>query len=546
LIFSRFPACFQARSILMHLITDKFWIRFFFFTALLVGSFNFLGQSLSFSYVQGYFGVTARDANWLLRGFQSGTIITSIAGLVFIKWFGNRNLFIGSIVVFLIATFFSFTAKEFNTLLVARIAGGIANGFIIAVSTQLFLSTYEGKSRVLGSLYTVAANIGGMCVGMFCNSLFTEDYGWQFTYFLSVPVLIAILLFSFAFVPSTQRNEEIEEDWISLIPFSILIISLFFLVLFREQYQGISDLKILISAIIAVVSVVVLLIRGITHKKPLFDTRLLQYPEFVVALIISYLAGAAFVFNVSILAKLLGGILQMPMKDVFHFINFLFLVVFVVLVATFILIVKKVNAHWLMITGLLMIAYTAFSLSKLNPEFSMDSIINPSLIGIAGAGMVATSIVIIAVKSVPPQQVGKVANFRSVAFTLGIALTATDLGRLLNFESVRNFNLMIGYTDPGSPLFQERLNMLQSFYKSSGLDADQSYQAAVNGLTGMVTLQSFFLSMSEILRIGCMLSIALALMLFILWITRNYQRLFILFNSKKQANENLPSQKGNI
>jgi len=195
---------------------------------------------------------------------------------------------------------------------------------------------------------------------------------------------------------------------------------------------------------------------------------------------------------------------------------------------------------------LLMIAYTAFSLSKLNPEFSMDSIINPSLIGIAGAGMVATSIVIIAVKSVPPQQVGKVANFRSVAFTLGIALTATDLGRLLNFESVRNFNLMIGYTDPGSPLFQERLNMLQSFYKSSGLDADQSYQAAVNGLTGMVTLQSFFLSMSEILRIGCMLSIALALMLFILWITRNYQRLFILFNSKKQANENLPSQKGNI
>src|SRR5438045_9705480 len=101
----------------MHPVTNKTWIRFFFFTALLLGSFNFLGQSLSFSYVQGYFGVTSQDANWLLRGFQSGTIITSIAGLVFIKWFGNRNLFIGGLLFFLVATFFSFNVSLFNMLL---------------------------------------------------------------------------------------------------------------------------------------------------------------------------------------------------------------------------------------------------------------------------------------------------------------------------------------------------------------------------------------------------------------------------------------------
>src|ERR1700745_4016201 len=107
---------------------NKFWIRFFFFTALLAGSFNFLGQSLSFSYVQGYFGVTSQDASWLLRGFQSGTIITSIAGLVFFKWLGNRNLFIGAVLFFLVATFYSFTAQQFNALLVARVAAGMANG----------------------------------------------------------------------------------------------------------------------------------------------------------------------------------------------------------------------------------------------------------------------------------------------------------------------------------------------------------------------------------------------------------------------------------
>lgn len=523
----------------MHIIINKGWVRFFFFTTLLIGSYNFLGQSLSFSYVQGYFGVTAKDATWLLRGFQSGTIITGIAGLVFIKWLGNRTLFVGAALLLLIATIFSFTATAFNILLVSRIAAGIANGFMIAVATQLFLATYEGKAKMIGALNTVAASIGGLCLGILTNSLFTEDYGWQFTYYLSVPALVTIIIFSFFFVPVTQKNEEIEEDWISLIPFSILIIAIFFLVLFREQYQGLSNFKILLSAIIAVLSACILLIRGFTHKKPLFDTRLLQYPGFVIALIISFLSGSAFIFNISLLAKLLGGILQMPLSDVFQFINFLCLVIFIVLVISLILIAKKFNPYWLLITGLLAVAYTAFTLSRLNTEFSFNKIITPSLIGMAGCGMIAITVIMVAVKSVPQHQVGKVANFRSVAFTMGIALTATDLGRLLDLERVRNFNLMIGYTDPGNPLLQERLNGLKAFYQGNGYDADQAYNAAINGITGMVKLQSFFLGLSEILFIGCIISITLAIVVLILWVVRNYQMLFNFITFKNHTDEKL-------
>ena len=105
-------------EISMDIISNKFWVRFFFLATLLIGSYNFIGQSLTFVYVQGYFGVTLKDAMWLLRGFQSGTIITGIAGLVFIKWIGNRRLFIGSVCCLIIATIFSFSARDFNVLLV--------------------------------------------------------------------------------------------------------------------------------------------------------------------------------------------------------------------------------------------------------------------------------------------------------------------------------------------------------------------------------------------------------------------------------------------
>ena len=159
----------------------------------------------------------------------------------------------------------------------------------------------------------------------------------------------------------------------------------------------------------------------------------------------------------------------------------------------------------------------------------------------AGAGMIATAIIVVAVKSVPQQLVGKVANFRSVAFTMGIALTATGLGRILDLERVRNFNLMIAYTDPGNPIFQERLNGLQAFYQGNGLDANQAYDAAVNGVTGMVKLQSFFLGLSETLFVGCLICITLAGILFILWIVRNYQRIFNFITFKNAGDGKLES-----
>lgn len=111
--------------------------------------------------------------------------------------------------------------------------------------------------------------------------------------------------------------------------------------------------------------------------------------------------------------------------------------------------------------------------------------------------------------------------------------------RLLNLERVRNFNLMRAYTDPGNPLLQERLNGLIAFYKGNGYDDDAAYDAAINGITGMVKLQSFFLGMSELLFIGCGIALVLALVVFILWVVRNHQMLYDFFTFKHPADEKL-------
>jgi hypothetical protein len=153
-----------------------------------------------------------------------------------------------------------------------------------------------------------------------------------------------VIIAAFFFVPTIEKNEEIEEDWISLIPFSVLIISILFVFMYRQQYQGISHPKILVSLIIVIISAtVLLLIRGL-YIKTFIRYPVIAIPGFLITMIISFLTGALFVFTLAMLSKMLGGILQMPLQDIFHFINFLALVIFISLIISFILIVKKVSA----------------------------------------------------------------------------------------------------------------------------------------------------------------------------------------------------------
>jgi len=84
-------------------------------------------------------------------------------------------------------------------------------------------------------------------------------------------------------------------------------------------------------------------------------------------------------------------------------------------------------------------------------------------------------------------------------------------------------------------MMQQRLNGLKAFYQGNGYDEIQAYEAAVNGVTGMVKLQSFFLGMSELLLLGCVIALALALVVFILWTVRNYQLIFDFLTFKHRG-----------
>ena len=97
---------------------------------------------------------------------------------------------------------------------------------------------------------------------------------------------------------------------------------------------------------------------------------------------------------------------------------------------------------------------------------------------------------------------------------------------------------MMRYADPSDPEFQERLNGLQAMYLSNGYDSDAAYDAAVKGVTGMIKQQAFFNSLSQVYQKAVIVSLGLAVVVFILWVFQNHRMLIDFFTFKNKTNEN--------
>src|SRR5215471_11417453 len=209
-------------------MNQQFFTRVYLFFILALSFFNYIAPGVSFSYVQSYFGESFSDAFWLLRGFQLCNLITGLAALVVFKWIGNRAMFIGALTVLTITTFASQRVDDFSQLMFLRIVSGLANGMVSGSALIMLMSLFPAEKKSSATFLNVIAVFTGICLGIIVSALFTQDYGWKFNFLLSVPALVVGLILSFVLIKSLPKTQAVDEDWQSILWFSLFLTGVIF------------------------------------------------------------------------------------------------------------------------------------------------------------------------------------------------------------------------------------------------------------------------------------------------------------------------------
>lgn len=122
--------------------------------------------------------------------------------------FGRRNTLMAGMIAF---TFFSFLigiSKSALMLIVLRAFQGAAAAFMSPSALSIVLTTFpEGKDRFKALGYWTTVATGGAAVGLLLGGVLSQFFGWEWNFFINVPIGIAIALAIPRIVPKHEKEE---------------------------------------------------------------------------------------------------------------------------------------------------------------------------------------------------------------------------------------------------------------------------------------------------------------------------------------------------
>src|SRR3954452_8649869 len=209
--------------------------------------------------IQKDFHADLADLQWVVDAYALSLAAFQLTAGSFADLRGRKLVFTLGLAVFTAASFLCGLATSPTFLNVARGLQGVGGAMMFATSLALLAGAFIGRER--GVAFGVwGATIGGsVAVGPLIGGAITDGLGWEWIFFVNVPIGIGAILFTQRKVDESRNPNARSVDWPGLIVWSA---GLFLLVLglIRGNAQGWGSAKTVVELGGAVVLIVCFLI----------------------------------------------------------------------------------------------------------------------------------------------------------------------------------------------------------------------------------------------------------------------------------------------
>jgi EmrB/QacA subfamily drug resistance transporter len=120
--------------------------------------------------------------------------------------FGRRRIFLIGLGIFTAASLSSGLAPDGTILLLSRIVQGIGAALLSPAALSIVTTTFDGSDRTRALAVWAALSGAGAAVGVVLGGVLTTGIGWQWIFFINVPIGIAVAVGVGRIVPATTPS----------------------------------------------------------------------------------------------------------------------------------------------------------------------------------------------------------------------------------------------------------------------------------------------------------------------------------------------------
>ena len=451
--------------------------------------------NVSLPHIAGSLSASVNEATWTLTSYLvSNAIVLPMTGWL-ANTFGRKRLLMMSVTGFTLSSLVCGLAPTLPVLVFTRIIQGAAGGTLQPLSQSILLEAFRpqdrGKAMGFWGLGIVVAPIMGPVLG----GWLTDQYSWRWVFFINIPVGIASLAMTKAFVfdpPYIGKDRKRIDYWgLGMLALGVGALQI---LLDKGQNEDWFQSKLITAlAVISVCAIVILIFRELKARDPVVDLQVFRKRTYsagvflmttlgfvlygslvLVPILMQTLLGySAFEAGIAMAPRGMGSFLMMPVVGI---------------------LVGKFDPRKLLAMGFTLCAFSLYQLSVLNMNAGYWDFFWPQFIQGLSLALLFVPLTTTTMDPISNEKMGNATSIfnllRNIGGSMGIAAATTYTTR----HQQQLINVFGEHVNPYSPVARQAADQIQSQLMARGSDAFTAAQQTHGVLFGLVQQQAALVS----------------------------------------------------
>jgi len=468
--------------------------------------------------IQGGIGAGLDDGGWITTSYLVAEIIVIPLSAWLANIFSLRTYLLGSTVVFLGLTAACASAHTLGEMIVIRAAQGFAGGALIPLAFTIIMTKLPRSKHPVGlAVYSIAV-VFAPSIGPALGGYFSDTFGWQSIFFLSLPsglVMVAMLWYALESAPR-QWHLLRQGDWLGMFTMAVGLGCLETVLEEGNKDDWFGSPFIVRLAVIAVLSLAAFIYVEMKRAAPLLNLRLLARRNFCLGTCGNFIFGFSmfgWIYLVPQYLSRMQGYSSQQIGGVMIWLGLpqLLLIPFIPKV------MQRVDTRRLVVVGYMLFIAGSLLAMRLSDDFSGPQFLSSSLVRALAQVLTMAPLSAIAIAGIEHEQAGSASALfnamRNMGGAVGIAMIQTFLTKREQFHSAI-LSSQVTLLDEST---RQRIEHLAGYFLSSGVsDSSTAYREAVVAVGRGIRHQAFLLGFSDtIIMQSAVLGLGLAAVLFL-------------------------------